>query len=359
MSDDDDISITSTAPSEQESEYEVETILAELEFDDGIKYLVKWANYPIERCTWEPPESFCNEQTLIDWNKKKNSIAEGKRPAFDLVSFENHLAALERAKHDRKQRRAAKRRRLGLDGAPQSHPAAESPSSNNVPDPRIPGDTGFNDIEVDRSKASSGQTPRTNASTGSAQLQTQQLPKRPPPPVLFGTAPAPTRPKRMNSSETPKLFNLSTRWKYEKAKTYEPPPDVNKLQLIRPSDWPARTGLTATKTGLYSVNRPSTENDANTARLGSHKVVSPTRDDSSSAKLGTYDVSSPNESDLSSVKAGSHDLNSSKQSNASLVNLGLYNVSSPKSVTWGRLATNNVNGSHGISDSALDPQSQD
>lgn len=77
MSDDDDISITSTAPSEQESEYEVETILAELEFDDGIKYLVKWANYPIERCTWEPPESFCNEQTLIDWNKKKTQLLKG------------------------------------------------------------------------------------------------------------------------------------------------------------------------------------------------------------------------------------------------------------------------------------------
>ncbi|EAW23536.1 putative Chromo domain protein Chp1p [Aspergillus fischeri NRRL 181] len=358
MNDDDDISITSTAPSEQESEYEVETILAELEFDDGIKYLVKWANYPIERCTWEPPESFCNEQTLIDWNKKKKAIAEGKRPAFDLVRFENHLAALERAKHDRKQRRAAKRRRLGLDGAQQSHPAAESPPSNIVPDPRIPDDIGFNDIEVDRSKASSGQT-RTNGSTGSAQLQTQQLPKRPPPPILFGTAPAPTRPKRMNSSETPKLFNLSTRWKYEKAKAYEPPPDMNKLQLIRPSDWPARTGLAASKTGLHSVGSPSAKNDASTARLGSHNVISPTQDDSSSAKLGPHDVSSPKLGDLGSVKIGSHDVSSSKQFNASLVKLGSYNVSSPKSVTSGRLGMHNVSVSNGINDSALDPRSQD
>ncbi|GFF35525.1 hypothetical protein IFM58399_04248 [Aspergillus lentulus] len=359
MSDDDDISITSTAPSEQESEYEVETILAELEFDDGIKYLVKWANYPIERCTWEPPESFCNEQTLIDWNKKKRAIAEGKRPAFDLIRFENHLAALERAKHDRKQRRAAKRRRLGLDGPQQSHPTAENPPSNNVPDPRIPDDIGSNDIEVDRSKASSGQTPRTDASTGSAQVQTQHLPKRPPLPILFGTAPAPTRPKKMNSSETPKLFNLSTRWKYEKAKAYEPPPDVNKLQLIRPSDWPARAGLAAAKTGLHSVSSPSAKNDASTARLGSHNVSSPTQYDSSSAKLGPHDVSSPKQGDLSSVKIGSHNVNSSKQFNASQVKLDSHNVSSPKSVTSGRLGTHNVSGSNGLNDSVLDSQSHD
>ncbi|KAF4155182.1 hypothetical protein CNMCM6069_008393 [Aspergillus lentulus] len=309
MSDDDDISITSTAPSEQESEYEVETILAELEFDDGIKYLVKWANYPIERCTWEPPESFCNEQTLIDWNKKKRAIAEGKRPAFDLI--------------------------------------------------RIPDDIGSNDIEVDRSKASSGQTPRTDASTGSAQVQTQHLPKRPPLPILFGTAPAPTRPKKMNSSETPKLFNLSTRWKYEKAKAYEPPPDVNKLQLIRPSNWPARAGLAAAKTGLHSVSSPSAKNDASTARLGSHNASSPTQYDSSSAKLGPHDVSSPKQGDLSSVKIGSHNVNSSKQFNASQVKLGSHNVSSPKSVTSGRLGTHNVSGSNGLNDSVLDSQSHD
>ncbi|GFF34765.1 hypothetical protein IFM46972_04338 [Aspergillus udagawae] len=358
MSDDDDISITSTAPSEQESEYEVETILAELEFEDGIKYLVKWANYPIERCTWEPPESFCNEQTLIDWNKKKKAVAEGKRPAFDLVRFENHLAALESAKHDRQQRRAAKRRRLGLDGPQQSHPTLESPPSNNVPDPRIPDCTGSNDIEVDRSKASSGQTPRTNARGGSAQTQTQQLPKRPPPPILFGTAPAPTRPKRMNSSETPKLFNLSTRWKHEKAKAYEPPPDMNQLQLIRPSDWPARSGLAATKIGLHSVSSPSAKNDASTATLESRNLSLPTQDGPISAKLGHHDVSSPKEGDLNSVKIGSH-VTSSKQFNASPVELGSHNVSSPKSVTSGRLDTHNVSSSNEINDSALDPESHD
>ncbi|RHZ65679.1 putative Chromo domain protein Chp1p [Aspergillus thermomutatus] len=359
MSDDDDISITSTAPSEQQSEYEVETIFAELEFDDGIKYLVKWANYPIERCTWEPADSFCAEQTLIDWNKKKKAIAEGKRPAFDLVRFENHLAALERAKQDRKQRRAAKRRRLGLDQPQQSPPVVESPPSNNVPVPRISDGTGSNDFEVDGSKSSSVQTPQTNANTGSAQAKAQPLPKRPPPPILFGTAPAPTRPKRMNSSETPRLFNLSTRWKYEKAKAYEPPPDMNKLQLIRPSDWPARTGLAATKIGLHNVSSLSAENDSGTAKLGSHNVSSPTQDGPSSAKLGPHDVSSPKQGDLHSLKIGLHNVSSSKQFNANPVKLGSHSVSSPKSVTSERLGTHNVSSSNGTDDSALDPESHD
>ncbi|RHZ72359.1 hypothetical protein CDV55_106049 [Aspergillus turcosus] len=362
MSDDDDISITSTAPSEQESEYEVETIFAEHKFDDGIKYLVKWANYPIERCTWEPAESFCAEQTLIDWNKKKKAIAEGKRPAFDIVRFENHLAALERAKNDRKQRRAAKRRRLGLEGIEgtrQSSSDAESPQSNKVSRPKSSDGTGSNDIEVDGSKPSSAQTPQTIANTGSAQSKTHPLPKRPPPPVLFGTAPPPSRPKRMNSSETPKLFNLSTRWKYEKAKAYEPPPDMNKLQLIRPSDWPARTGLAATKIGLHNVSSPSAKNDSSTAILGSHIVGSPTQGEPSSAKLGAHDVSSPKRGDFNSVKIGPHDVSSSKQFNANPVKLGSHSVSSPKSITSDRPGTHNVSSSNGNDESAFDSGSHD
>jgi chromo domain-containing protein 1 len=332
----------------------VETIFAEHEFDDGIKYLVKWANYPIERCTWEPAECFCTEQTLIDWNKKKKAIAEGKRRAFDLVRFENHLAALERAKNDRKQRRAAKRRRLGLDGTRQSSPAAESPPSNDVLGSGGSHGTGSNAIEVARSKLPSVQAPQTNAKTGSIQAKTQPLPKRPPPPILFGTAPPPTRPKRMNSSETPKLFNLSTRWKYEKAKAYEPPPDMNKLQLVRPSDWPARTGLAATKIGLHNVSSPSAKNDFSTAMLGSHIVGSPTQGEPSSAKLGAHDVSSPKRGDSNSIKTGPHDVGSSKQFNANPVKLGSHSVSSPKSISSDRPGAHNVSSPNGNDESAFD-----
>ena len=51
---DDDISITSTVPSEPKDEYEVEVILAQRTFAVGEMYLLKWVGYPYERCTWEP-----------------------------------------------------------------------------------------------------------------------------------------------------------------------------------------------------------------------------------------------------------------------------------------------------------------
>lgn len=47
--DSDSVSITSTVASEPQEEYEVETILAEEEGDDGINYLIKWEGYPLHR----------------------------------------------------------------------------------------------------------------------------------------------------------------------------------------------------------------------------------------------------------------------------------------------------------------------
>jgi hypothetical protein len=47
--DTDSISITSTVPSDAGVEYDVESILSEGFDDDGIKYLVKWAGYPLHR----------------------------------------------------------------------------------------------------------------------------------------------------------------------------------------------------------------------------------------------------------------------------------------------------------------------
>ncbi|KAL1997950.1 hypothetical protein VTN02DRAFT_367 [Thermoascus thermophilus] len=112
--DDDDVSITSTVESEQRSEYEVDTILSELAFPDGVKYLVKWEGYPMERCTWEPEESFDDPRTLQDWRRKKQAIARGEIPEFDLEGWEDLVKAVEDARDERKRRRREKRIRLGL-----------------------------------------------------------------------------------------------------------------------------------------------------------------------------------------------------------------------------------------------------
>ncbi|KAJ9405906.1 hypothetical protein DTO045G8_6417 [Paecilomyces variotii] len=114
IEDDDSISVTSTVLSEPKSEYEVECILTELMFPDGVKYLVKWEGYPVERSTWEPEDSFADPQTLKDWGAKKKAIDRGDEEEFDLETWENRLEALEDARDERKRKRRAKRARLGL-----------------------------------------------------------------------------------------------------------------------------------------------------------------------------------------------------------------------------------------------------
>jgi hypothetical protein len=47
--DTDTISVTSTVSSDAGVEYDVEDIISEGWDDDGAKYLVKWAGYPIHR----------------------------------------------------------------------------------------------------------------------------------------------------------------------------------------------------------------------------------------------------------------------------------------------------------------------
>jgi chromo domain-containing protein 1 len=112
--DDDSVSITSTVDSDAQDVYEVEAIYTEFDFDDGIKYLVKWKGYSDVRCTWEPESSFDNPETILEWRKKKRAIKRGEIPNFDLEAWENQVEALEDARDRRKRRRRAKRLRLGL-----------------------------------------------------------------------------------------------------------------------------------------------------------------------------------------------------------------------------------------------------
>lgn len=260
--DDDDISVTSTAPSEQESEYEVETILSERVFDDQLMYLVKWAGYPIERSTWESAESFFNDETFVDWSKKKKAIAEGNHPEFDLVSFENHLIALENAREQRKRRREAKRRRLGLSGVQtdaskkqrvEAGKAAGSSAHLNPPP----------SVNTSGPETSDPGIARMNPSPSRPTAVRHVPPK--PSMVLFGSGQnrqgpwMATRNKNRKPNEQDKPFsNLSTKWRFEKAKGYEPPPNISQLKLIRPSDWPARTGAPVfpPKTKEHTVNSP-------------------------------------------------------------------------------------------------------
>jgi len=45
---------------EQEAEYEVESIIKKKRHNNVVYYLVKWKNFPLENCTWEPRENLEN-----------------------------------------------------------------------------------------------------------------------------------------------------------------------------------------------------------------------------------------------------------------------------------------------------------
>ncbi|PWY94934.1 hypothetical protein BO94DRAFT_562657 [Aspergillus sclerotioniger CBS 115572] len=255
---DDDISISSTVASPQASEYEVEAILAECRFPDSMRYLVKWANYPECRSSWEPVEAFSTDETLDDWDRTKREIAAGTREAFDVAKWEQMMLKVEEERQERQRRRKAKRRRLGL--------LADNDTSQAM---------------NDKSK--------TQSSSGSSR---RIIPK--PPLVMFGSGqkPGPAGPRATKTAQEtdPKWFShLSTRWKHEKAKFREPPPDITQLELVRPSEWPSRTALPVPKPSV-SHTETDTSNDAAriTANANSSPAMipmSPRRDRSQPSRL--------------------------------------------------------------------------
>lgn len=248
----DDISITSTVPSEPAYEYTVDAVLAERSSENGIEYLVRWEGYPVDRSTWEPEESFNDPQTLLDWQKKKGLIEAGKRHPFDVASFERHQAKLESDSLNRKRRRAAKRRRLGLEqpdtlqletsiaSSPESEPENE-PERVPVPPPRPPPQTVAHRPTV----------PFTGRVRSIADK---------PPMVGFGRprgAPGHPRPAKPTEQEPTERFRLlSTQHKHNKARAKEPVPDINQLDLRRPSEWLPRNAST-TNLGQYPISSPT------------------------------------------------------------------------------------------------------
>lgn len=105
-------SLASTAPSEQGSEYEVEEILAERvsKRTGKKKFLLKWANYPIYRATWEPAEMFLEmEDAMLKWNEKTRKVRAGTDQPFDVDAWKKSLKDRERETQRRKEARRQKR----------------------------------------------------------------------------------------------------------------------------------------------------------------------------------------------------------------------------------------------------------
>ncbi|PYI30640.1 hypothetical protein BP00DRAFT_372707 [Aspergillus indologenus CBS 114.80] len=238
--DEDDISLTSTVESEPKSEYDVEEVLAEHRFDDGIRYLVQWAGYPPERNSWEPSDAFTDRQTMIDWRRKKKDIAAGKCKGYDVDAWMQYMEDFETKREDRKRRREAKRLRLGA-SAGHDHRREVSGTSK------------------DAQKTASQlplQKPLSRRHSSGPGVQAQRRVPQEVPPVLFGSGrPPQAHPQRrssLNSStsmNSGKWFpNLSSKWWHQKARARELDPVLDGLDLRRPSEWPENPPVAPTRT---------------------------------------------------------------------------------------------------------------
>lgn len=112
--DSDSISLTSTRNDDDDEEnlYVVESVHAE-ELQDGERlFLIEWANYPLDLCTWEPLENL-NEKLSKEWEEKK--ATQDPSVSRDFVT-KYEIAYNEKLEETRlrHRRRNAKRRKLGI-----------------------------------------------------------------------------------------------------------------------------------------------------------------------------------------------------------------------------------------------------
>ncbi|KAJ5761031.1 hypothetical protein N7520_008187 [Penicillium odoratum] len=86
---------TSEQESEEEDEFDVEAILEERVKKGVTEYLVKWDGFDLMNATWEPAEQFNSEDTLMDWARKKLLITAGRERRFDVKRWERDKKRIE------------------------------------------------------------------------------------------------------------------------------------------------------------------------------------------------------------------------------------------------------------------------
>ncbi|KAI1449397.1 hypothetical protein F5Y02DRAFT_371450 [Annulohypoxylon stygium] len=228
MDDLDNISLNSTdhegGDEDDDKEWVVEDVYAERPHPDlpgEMQYLIKWEGFPLDESTWEPAEHL-GPGLLQDWSETKENIKAGTRQQFDVELFNEAY----RKKQERKRRRNAKRKRLGLPytsfDSPKSPTSMGSPTmiSSDLPGPngrvleigsregnRVTPNSKSLDVAPDVSKPKVSQTTTPNPKklridTGVSSKPSQKKPPRPPTPVT-STKPAlkPKEAKRRASNE--------------------------------------------------------------------------------------------------------------------------------------------------------------
>ncbi|KAL8651686.1 MAG: hypothetical protein Q9210_003111 [Variospora velana] len=132
-SDDDTVSLTSTAASEQREIYVLEAIRCEKQVNGVMKYLVKWEGYDELRDTLEPEEHL-EKETLLEWADQKMRITRGLAKSFDYALWEQSLEDHSAVTEKRRKRRRQKRIDLGLPVSDQNPSPQDSSSDENSGD---------------------------------------------------------------------------------------------------------------------------------------------------------------------------------------------------------------------------------
>ncbi|KAK2746211.1 hypothetical protein FQN57_003333 [Myotisia sp. PD_48] len=269
--DDDKISLTSTVKSEQLDEYQVEKIIGQITSDEGEHlYLVKWVGYPIEECSFEPEQNFCDPETLKIWSETKAAIARGDEAPFDVQAWMRRVEEIKNATERRKRQRRLLRLRAG------KAPSRNSPQQEDDSDEStLHQDESEQEIEVldiepisDRPKKKLKYGPAkqqsskpvttqstslakknphtTQSSTTNSRNQAQKMPSRPQFPVYTAQltrkswVSTPSRkPKQVtnDNGEFVGFRSLAVQHRYNNYLRRDRTPDAAQLDLRAPGDW--------------------------------------------------------------------------------------------------------------------------
>lgn len=259
---------SSSYSSDEESEYEVERILAQDSSDGKTVYLVKWKGYEDCDCTWEPAESFLNADTLTEWRQQ---LAVG-----DTLDDEQIAVVQERM-----DARARGQKEKGI--LPDHRITHREDTKRRAPSPLSDKSASKRQKSHDVSKSTSPIN-RSNFSSTSTQTETGPALAKPTPPVTQAkSSPLTTQAKQgdidVDSSSNPsraesgqtlpttkakrsigshtsmlardtqdkagqRFKNLRHQNNFAKLSRREPTPDISKLCLRAPNEWPDLTHKT-------------------------------------------------------------------------------------------------------------------
>ncbi|KAJ5447244.1 Chromo domain/shadow [Penicillium cf. griseofulvum] len=276
-------SLASTAESEQETEYLVNDIHAERRFfvepdsedDEGVfitQYLVEWAGYSMDRCSWEPKEMFTSEETLDGWEEKKRRLPRNNLPQAKSARLANpDIVNAHELEAGIASRRAPSRLSVDATSSALSVPAETSPPSKQAM-PR----QSQQQIAPPRPAISSAQKKR-NDPPGSTNLiaKTQTTPSQRPNSRLARLAKnvtakenPPASQKSPPQAAKPILSSFGTglgaKRAYRDRKWGERAPDLSQMELMKPSEFAPRMNIGPTTpvvgSSVTSLKSPEAEN---------------------------------------------------------------------------------------------------